>query len=511
MSRRLLVALSLCAFLVLGLTADAGARLKLLHPEVPLHHPKGVFDLHKAGKKTKKAKKKKAGPSVSSIAPMSAKVGEKLTILGKNFVPGKTSVYFLRAGGGVVIVKPDTTAKGRLVLTIPDKVTPLLRATGAAAAPTRFQVRILAKKFGKATPKDHSPVIGPADGTAVGGGGGGGGGGTGCNPADFPNGTASDTDGDLIPNTTEINTTHTDPCNPDTDADGVSDGYEYQSALDMNNTTPFNVPDAALPYPGKKPWPNPLDGTDATTDHDGDGLTMADEYQLWTYYGAHSLPLNYSDGKQRSVAVAAPSNPILDYMDGVKYPSFNLGVLSDDERDADGDGLGNWDERYGRMTQAWWDAEFNGSGGQPKETRYVETYPGVSMVDPDTDGDGVLDGADDQDHDGLSNAFEIARPWDWKYTYVSSGHTGPAPQDYASSGGTDPGPLPDGVTANPWARTQPYNPCKPLFSKTCHLHPPFGYYGQGEDWAGPDPADAGAQPPAPWLFDPNDFHVSGGE
>jgi hypothetical protein len=32
---------------------------------------------------------------------------------------------------------------------------------------------------------------------------------------------------------------------------------------------------------------------------------------------------------------------------------------------------------------------------------------------------------------------------------------------------------------------QPFNPCKPVWSKTCHLHPPFGYYDKDEDWAGP--------------------------
>ncbi|MEA2398832.1 MAG: hypothetical protein QOK25_2388 [Thermoleophilaceae bacterium] len=515
MTRRVLTALSLSACIVLGASADAGARvqLRVLHPEVKLQHPAGVFKtLHKASK-TKKAKKKKvtAGPSVSSIAPMQAKVGEKLTVLGKGFISGKTSIYFLRAGGGVVIAKPDTTSTTRMVVTIPDTVTPLLRAAGAAASPTLFQVRILAKRFGATTKKDRSPVIGPADGVPSTGGGGGGGT-TGCKPSDFPNGTPTDTDGDLIPNTTEINVTHTDPCNPDTDGDGISDGYEYQSALDMNNTTPFGTPDAALPYPGKKPWPNPLDPTDANTDHDGDGLTMADEYQLWTYYGAHSLPLNYSDGKQRSVAVAAPVDPVLDYMDHDKFPNYNWHILSDDERDADGDGLGNWDERYGRMTQSWWDAEFSGSNGFPRETRYPQTFPGVSMVDPDTDGDGVLDGADDQDHDGLSNAFEISRPWDWKYTYVSNGHSGPAPQDYQDyQGQSGPGPVPVGVGPNPWARVQPYNPCKPLFSTTCPLHPDFGYYGQGEDWVGPDPANVGTQPAAPWLWDPNDIHLSGGE
>jgi hypothetical protein len=98
------------------------------------------------------------------------------------------------------------------------------------------------------------------------------------------------------------------------------------------------------------------------------------------------------------------------------------------------------------------------------------------MTNPDTDGDGIPDGADDQDHDGLSNQFEVARPWNWASTYVSTFHDG-------TNGGTQ--------TPNPYARTQPFNPCKPVFSETCHRHPPFDYYPDSEDWQGPDPAQAG--------------------
>jgi hypothetical protein len=43
---------------------------------------------------------------------------------------------------------------------------------------------------------------------------------------------------------------------------------------------------------------------------------------------------------------------------------------------------------------------------------------------------------------------------------------------------------------NPYARVQPFNPCKPVFAGTCHRHPPIGYY-QDEDWQGISPAAAG--------------------
>jgi hypothetical protein len=43
-----------------------------------------------------------------------------------------------------------------------------------------------------------------------------------------------------------------------------------------------------LPYPGKRPYPNPLDGNDAATDYDGDGLRGYLEHQLWQKFGARA-------------------------------------------------------------------------------------------------------------------------------------------------------------------------------------------------------------------------------
>ena len=44
-----------------------------------------------------------------------------------------------------------------------------------------------------------------------------------------------------------------------------------------------------------------------------------------------------------------------------------------------------------------------------KEPPYLITYAGIDLVDPDTDGDGVRDGADDQDHDDIPNVMELSR------------------------------------------------------------------------------------------------------
>ena len=229
------------------------------------------------------------------------------------------------------------------------------------------------------------------------------------------------------------------------------------------------------PYPGKRPYPNPL-FPDAATDFDGDGLDLIDEQALWLTFGGHAFPLNYSDGNQSTVPTIAPTtDPLLQQLDTASWAGhYGDGLLDDGERDADGDGLANWDESHGRMVQEWWTKAY---AEKPAETKYPLDYAGVNMLDSDTDGDGKLDGADDEDHDGLSNQFEVARPWDWKSTYVSVGH--------------DPTMEDPPAVPNPYARVQPYNPCKPVYSESCHRHPPFAWYPKEEDWQGPNPADAG--------------------
>ena len=467
MAKRLFIVLSLLCCALLATSVDAGA--------------------------AKKRKAKPATPTITSIVPMKAQVGEKLTINGRNFIRGngKTKVYFLREGGGVAWVPSDSATTTRLIVTVPEKLIPLMRGTAENREPTRFQIRLLAKRFGTATRLAKSPLLTAPnvapDPTGPGPTNPGG-------PATPPDG---DCDGDLLKNsvdpdddndalTDDLETlpAHTDPCKADTDGDGIADGYEYHSAKDLNVY--------ALPYPSKKPWPNPLDSTDAFIDHDGDGLNMTDEYLLWKYYGNLSVPLNYSAGLQKSVHEPAPhpSDVARAYVD-----MDGDGTLSDDERDGDDDGLTNWDESHGRMLQDWWDSKYNGSI-YPKETRYINTFPGVSIFDPDSDGDEVKDGADDQDHDGLTNAFEVARPANWYVPgrpdlTIWGREYGDAYSFVAPIGFDDP-------MANPWARVQPYNPCKPVWSATCHLHWPFGHYQEGEIWWGIDRKDAGPLPVAPW-------------
>ncbi|HEX8645308.1 MAG TPA: IPT/TIG domain-containing protein [Thermoleophilaceae bacterium] len=463
MAKRLLILVSLLSCASLGTAVDASAAKK-------------------------RAVKKPVTPTVRSIVPMKAQVGEKLTINGSNFASGngKTKVYFLREGGGVAWVPSDSGSKTRLVVTVPEKLIPLMRGTAEARKATRFQIRLLTKRFGTATKLAKSPLLTAPNATPGGGETPAPGG-----PATPPDGDCDgdgtknsvdlDDDNDALTDDLETYPAHTDPCKADTDGDTIADGFEYHSARDLNVS--------ALPYPSKKPWPNPLDSKDAEIDHDGDGLDLIDEFLLWKYYGNLSVPLNYSAGLQRSVDENAPTDVHSAYRD-----VDGNGKLSDDERDGDGDGLNNWDEAHGRMLQKWWDTMYNGqNGGYPKETPYPNTFPGVSIFDPDSDGDGVIDGDDDQDHDGLSNRFEIERPANWFDTYIWYGSF---PFPGAGSPGFDDG-------ANPWSRVQPYNPCKPVRSHTCHLYVPPGYYEDGEIWGGVKRENAGPAPVSPWTYLPN--------
>jgi hypothetical protein len=361
------------------------------------------------------ASKNPSYPVIKKVSPLKLSVGERLTLRGTGFRAGKAAntVVFKRDGKPAIFVKSGLSTKKKIYVNVPDKVAAFLASTdGAAAVPTRVRLRVLAGRFSKRfTSNKLSPLIkaktssSSAPGTAY----------KTCQQSVAAN-PNTDADSDGMLSVTEL-TYGVDPCTPDTDGDGRVDGYEYESAIDLNGF--------ATPYPGRRPWPNPLDSSDGGWDFDGDGLTLSQEYPLWKFVGAAFPVKAYSDGTQNSGGVV-PATPGLD-LDGD-------GKLTDDERDADVDGLSNIVEYTYRGITSWWASMYPGE--QPYS---ISTFYTVEPTVNDTDGDGVPDGADDQDHDAYDNFTEMQRS-----------------------------------RAQVGLRVQPYNPCLPdPHSRTCSRYVPF--------------------------------------
>jgi hypothetical protein len=452
------------------------------------------------------SKKKKAKlPVVTRVTPMHVAIGQKLEIRGRNFRRGrnKNTVVFRRTGGKAIFVKADVGTAKLLRLTVPTKLKAQLATRAGAPIPTRFRLRVLAKKFGKRfTKNSRSPIVGPelpptpatppraaADGD--------------CDGDGVLNGVETDDDGDLVDDNSELRY-KTDGCKADSDGDGVTDGYEIQSARDLNDDE-YQFSQNVLPYPEKRPYPNALFG-DANVDYDGDSLALGEEFSLWAAYRDHAGldPLIYSDGNQYSLydrdgtghRPGAPRHDpyakqadFLGWAQGAGYLTVSSGgsgydlrdfnhdgtvstapagsyylseqtyfdydsdgKLSDDERDEDADGLTNFDEAHGRLTPGYWSGCYGG------EHPYPVAYAGTNIVDPDTDGDGVRDGADDQDHDDLANIAEMSR-----------NAASPQPGHVIVKGCDSEG----AVNLTPDAgRVNPFNPCLPkLNARTCTRHP----------------------------------------
>ena len=498
----------------------------------------GLMVLVSAGPATAATK----APSITKVSPMRLEVGDKITIRGKNFKSRRTAntVFFRGVGGRQALAKPTNASRTKLVLKVPSGVARILRTSA-----TRIKLRVLAGKFSKYTSPRLSPVVVPEPGSGDGGGGGGdggsggggsdggGSGGTGGDsftPAPGPappvcpsaDGGADD-DNDLLSNSLEA-LIGTNPCAVDTEGDGVEDGYEYKSAVDLNDDE-YQAPNTSLPSPSSRPYPNPLNG-DANVDHDGDSLTLEQEQAYWKFTVANGAtrtlsPLTYSAGEQYSVLTRRPDGrrvPALaatgyakqsdflswagasGYRSVMLIPHGNVWYdhdsrestqLLDFNRDgAESAGVPGGGA-YRRTEVTYYDFERNGwlsdserdedADGltnfdeqhgrmQPSywaacyaEVAYSVLYAGTDPLNGDSDDDGVRDGADDQDHDDLPNVMEMSR-------IAASGLDDTAGSSCAGRTG-----LPTDVHhPDAYGRVNPFNPCLPEYSRTCTMHPGFG-------------------------------------
>jgi hypothetical protein len=447
---------------------------------------------------TTTASAKTRAPVIKKVTPKRVFVGEKLTIRGHHFRRGvdKNTVAFKRSGAKVVFAKAEKATTKMLVVTLPKRLEDVLVVRNGTPTATTLRVRVMSYKFGKRfTSRSKSPLVGPEKPEAP------------DKPAEVdPN---ADCDGDhddndLLSDVYERSVSKLlDTCKADTDEDGVEDGYEYQSARDLNDDEDQNA-NEYTPYPRKLPFPNALDGSDAGTDHDGDDLTLIEEYRLWKLTGPRTLErLNYSAGEQFSRSARAggtgsrqptlaaanydkqiafltwansagyrnvllsPLNAtnwwagrtpveIRDFdrdtnvVESAQYYDFRTdGFLSDAERDEDADGLTNWAETRGCLGegnagQAYW------TGLYKDETAYYLHYQGTALDDADTDGDGIRDGADDQDNDDVPNVMECSR-------------------SLAADAPEDGDPLPNPIPVRPQTGfVNPFNPCLPhAYSRSC--------------------------------------------
>ena len=349
-----------------------------------------------------------------------------------------------------------------LIVTLPKRLEKILVVKNGTPTATRLKIRVLSAKFGKRfTTRSKSPIVSPEKPPA---------------PRGRPRSTRrrlrrrrpqqvdTDDDNDLLVRTLEKSLSKLlDTCKADTDDDGVEDGYEYQSARDLNDDEDQN-PNAVHPVPAQDVrtrtrstarTPTPI--TTATPDADG-GVQALEVHGPATARAAHTTRRRaYSRSVRAAVLASAVARRAAGYdkqatsspgraatatwsscrtsdvdarrhappnwwarprrsttsatstvtaapRDERDYYDFRRdGFLNDAERDEDADGLTNWWETRGCMTPRYWNGLYD------DETPYYLAYAGTALDDADTDGDGMLDGADDQDHDDVPNIMECTR------------------------------------------------------------------------------------------------------
>ena len=237
---------------------------------------------------------------------------------------------------------------------------------------------------------------------------------------------AWDSDNDGIPDAVEdanhngvVDPGETDPANPDTDGDGLVDGFEMNAAADLPHGVRSGA-DAQTYWhslqPGlfklvsfAPPTNNDFDGDGLVNaldpDDDNDGVLTKDELSGSAYpgyAGALSDPYNKdSDG-----------DGLTDRQE-ITYGTNVLNKFSDADTLSDGTEVKRWDPTAGNGTGAWigW-----GTNPLDPDSDHDGINDGVGIdglvidgVPVDTDGDGMINALDvDSDNDGLDDSQELA-------------------------------------------------------------------------------------------------------
>ena len=211
-----------------------------------------------------------------------------------------------------------------------------------------------------------------------------------------------DDDGDGLTNAEEV-IIGTDPTNPDTDGDGIDDGDEDHDSDGVTNEQEFDGTENGA-Y-GNEPT-DPLDA-----DSDDDGLTDGQEiFQTGTDPNRADTDTNGTTDADED-----PDNDGLTNLEEVTG-SENTGHGNEptDPQDADSDDGGVNDGQEiadGTDPNNAADDDPTTPPGDDDDgdglTDAEEAYLGTDPTNPDTDGDGVRDGDEDHDGDGLTNLEEL--------------------------------------------------------------------------------------------------------
>src|SRR5215212_9706158 len=88
-------------------------------------------------------------PSISKIDPLNLAIGETMTITGRGFVKGKNrnTVVFKRGNQRAIFAKALSATSTKLKVVVPEKVRPFLNKKEGAEVPTKFRLRVLARRF----------------------------------------------------------------------------------------------------------------------------------------------------------------------------------------------------------------------------------------------------------------------------------------------------------------------------------------------------------------------------